>query len=157
MTTDSAGKLYTLGRYHGMGANRLWARALEEAVDAGEQDIEYFAFNGPFSPSINILTGLSFELLLKAAYVAKGGCSDDAHLRNEIGHNLVSALDRATSLGFNSKAPHLREIIELINDPYRRHYFRYDPQDVPLPEFQHIKDALVALEAEVKELCTITD
>jgi hypothetical protein len=155
MSIECARKLYTLGRSHGMGANRLWARALEEGEQTGKEDIEDFAFNGPFSPSINLLAGLSFELLLKAAYVGLGGQADDAHLRNEIGHNLVIALDFATASGFNSRAPHLREIVERINEPYRRHWFRYDPQDVPLPDFEAVNNALAALEAEVGALCVV--
>jgi hypothetical protein len=137
-----------------MGANRLWAKALEEGVVEGHEDIDLFAFNGPFSLSINHLAGLSLELLLKAAYVAEGGAADDKHLRNEIGHDLHRALDLAEGLGFQSQAPHLREIVERMSEPYRKHWFRYDrPNKFLLPDFEQINEALVVLEQEVEAIC----
>ena len=123
-------------------------------MEINAQDPSHFAFNGPFSLSINHLAGLSFELFLKAAYVASGGPADDKHLREEIGHDLIRALDRAEGRGFHSEAPHLREIIEYLHEPYRRHFFRYHwPDELPLPEFKQVNDALVALEEDVRTLC----
>jgi hypothetical protein len=136
-----------------MGANRLWARALEEGVQIGVEDIDDFAFKGPFSMSVNLLVGRSLELFLKAAYVALGGRSEDSYLRNEIGHDLITALERAKEQGFTSEAPHLEEIVERINEPYKKNWFRYNPQDVLLPEFEALNSALVSLEAEVGRLC----
>lgn len=154
MSKDYARNLYISGRSHGMGANRLWARALEEGGEAGHDDIDHFAFNGPFSLSINHLAGLSLELLLKSAYVASGGPADDKHLRNDIGHDLVRAIELAAERGFHSQAPHLREIIDHMSEPYRKHWFRYDrPNEFLLPDFKPIHEALVVLEAEVKALC----
>lgn len=154
MSKDYAHKLYLAGRAHGLGANRLWARALEEGMEINAQDPSHFAFNGPFSLSINHLVGLSFELLLKAAYVARGGPAEDKHLRDEIGHDLIRALDKAEELGFHTDAPHLREIIEYLREPYGKHFFRYRwPDEFPLPEFNQVNDALVALEEDVKALC----
>jgi hypothetical protein len=158
MSKDYAHKLYLAGRSHGMGANRLWARALEEGAEINSQDPSQFAFNGPFSLSINHLAGLSFELLLKAAYVASGGPPEDKHLRDEIGHDLIRALDKAEELGFDTDVPHLREIIGYLRDPYRRHFFRYHwPDEFPLPEFKQVNDALAALEEDVKALCALED
>ena len=57
MSIDYARKLHTLGRSHGMGASRLWARALEDADEAGIEDIALHAFNGPLFLSINLLAG----------------------------------------------------------------------------------------------------
>lgn len=154
MSQDYAYNLYTSGRSHGMGANRLWAKALEEGMEVGHDDIDLFAFNGPFSLSINHLAGLSLELLLKAAYVATGGPADDKHLRNEIGHDLQRALDLAEERGFRSRAPHLREIVERMSEPYDKHWFRYDrPNQFLLPDFGQINEALVVLEEEVEALC----
>jgi len=153
MSIDYARNLYISGRSHGMGANRLWARALEEGCEAGHDDISDFAFNGPFSLSINHLAGLSLELLLKAAYVASGGPADDGHLR-EIGHDLLRTLDLVEELGFRSQATHLRGIVELMSEPYRKHWFRYDrPNEFLLPDFDPINETLAVLEAEVRTLC----
>ncbi len=153
MSQDYAYRLYLAGRSHGMGANRLWARALEEGQEINHEDPAHFAFNGPFSLSINHLAGLSLELLLKAAYVARGGPADDKHLRETIRHDLVAALESAEAQGFQTDAPHLREIIEHWREPYRRHFFRYHwPDEFPLPEFKQVNDALVALEEDVKAL-----
>lgn len=108
--------------------------------------------------SINHLAGLSFELLLKAAYVAHGGPAEDKHLRDEIGHDLLRALDKAEQQGFRTDAPHLRTVIEHLCQPYRNHFFRYHwPDEFPLPEFKQVNDALVALEEDVERLCGADD
>jgi hypothetical protein len=157
VSKDVAQRLHVLGRSHGMGANRLWARAHEEGIRMGLGNIDDFAFSGPFSLSVNLLAGLSFELLLKSAYVALGGQSKDSYLRNEIGHDLVIALERAKEQGFYSQAPYLEEVVGRINEPYKKNWFRYNPQDVLLPEFEAINSALVSLEADVGRLCKALD
>jgi hypothetical protein len=97
---------------------------------------------------------LGFELSLKAAYVACGGDADDRHLQREIGHDLVVALDRAEGLGFQSEAPHLRDILGVLREPYKAHYFRYRrPEEFQLHDFRNLEQALVALYEELALLC----
>jgi len=154
MSLAYAYKLYTAGRSHGMGAIRLWEWAKDEAEEVNPEDPDLFVFNGPLSLSINHLAGLSFELFLKAAYVAKGGAPSDKHLRDTIGHNIERALEKAEAQGFETDAPHLHGIVHHLSEPYAKHYFRYQwPDGYPLPEFKQVADALTALEADVKTLC----
>jgi len=143
MTADAAGALYTLGRAHALSGNHLYAAALDYAVDEGIPDPDHFAFNGTFSLSTYYLLGLGIELLLKAAYVASGGQHDDKHLRNAIGHDLKVALEHARNQGFESAAPRLADIIEVLNEPYTKHFFRYSrPEAMGLPVVPEIVEAL---------------
>jgi hypothetical protein len=71
--------------------------------------------------------------MLKAAIVAWGGPSDDKSLR-EIGHDLIKALDLAEAAGFNSAAPNLRDILNVLHEPFKQHWFRYGrPDEFGLP------------------------
>ena len=92
MTRDIAKGLYINGRSHALAADRLYRAAADDGLERNPNDPEFFAFNGPYSLSIHYLVSLGFELMLKAAYVAAGGPSDEAILR-AIGHDLVKALD----------------------------------------------------------------
>src|SRR5690242_2528987 len=93
----------------------------------GLHDADAMAFNGDLSPSLHPLMGYSFELLLKAAYVACGG--KEKELR-AIGHDLLSCLNRAEKAGSQSKIPELRWIIEQLRTPHLGHQFRYGQNDV---------------------------
>lgn len=150
---DAAEALYTLGRAHSLSGNHLFAKALDYASEQELPDPDHFAFNGTFSLSTYYLLGLGIELLLKAAYVASGGESDDKHLQNAIGHDLQKALDRAREMGFETNAPRLNGIVETLRKPYKRHFFRYTkPAEMGLPIVPEIVEALVVLDEEVEAL-----
>jgi hypothetical protein len=142
-----ASALYRLGRTHGLSANLLHNAAVSVAENEEHPDPEGWAFNGPHSLSTFYLSCLSFELLLKAAYVAAGGNEDQVR---GIGHDLTAAFTAATGVGFRSNAPELGNIIALLREPYLRHHFRYDIQtEIPLPVFDRIRETLDVLCADV--------
>ena len=153
MTAEVAEALYNLGKAHALSGNHLFAKALDYAVEQELPDPDHFAFNGTFSLSTYYLLCLGTELLLKAAYVASGGNHEDRHLRNAIGHDLKAALQHAEERGFASAAPRLHDIIDVLNEPYTRHFFRYsNPQTMGLPIVPEIVESLVVLEEEVEAL-----
>ncbi|WP_155644925.1 hypothetical protein [Erythrobacter donghaensis] len=153
MTAEVVEALYNLGRAHALSGNHLYAKALDYALEQELPDPDHFAFNGTFSLSTYYLLCLGTELLLKAAYVASGGNHEDKHLRNAIGHDLKSALEHAHEQGFASAAPRLHDIIDVLNEPYTRHFFRYSsPQTMGLPALPEFVEALVVLEQEVEAL-----
>lgn len=153
MTAEVAEALYRLGRAHALSGNHLYAKAIDYAQEEKIPDPDHFAFNGTFSLSTYYLLGLGIELLLKAAYVASGGQHEDKHLRNAIGHDLKAALEHAKGQGFDSAAPRLADIIDVLNEPYTRHFLRYsNPQTMGLPVVPEVIEALVVLEQEVEAL-----
>ena len=154
MSKEIAQGLFETGRGHAMAAQLLYLAALDKGEEEGKADPDQFAFNGVYSLSIHHLVGLGFELMLKAAYVALGGDPDDGHLQRAIGHDLRAALDLAGEQGFHSTAHHLPEIVDILRDPYKAHYFRYHrPETFPLPDFANLEQALVTLAGEVEVVC----
>jgi len=122
-----------MGGGHVIGAEAVIRRAHEWAKEIGAEDPEKAVFNGKYSASIYLLLGYGLELLLKAAFVAHGGDPKELGSRG-IGHDLKAALKAAEERGFRSNAPHLREIVELLQLPHREHQFRYGGMDeFPMP------------------------
>jgi len=122
-----------MGGGHALGAEAVVRRAKDWAKEIGAEDPEKAVFNGKFSASIYLLLGYSFELLLKAAFVAHGGDPKKLGIAG-IGHNLKAALKAAEECGFRSSAPYLHEIVELLQLPHSKHQFRYGGMDeFPLP------------------------
>lgn len=153
MADVKAEELFESGRSHALAATLLFDSSKEYARREGIEDAEKFAFNGTFSLSVHYLIGLGFELMLKAAYLHRGGNADSKHLRNEIGHDLIKALDLAESVGFQPHVENLREILEYLRDPYLRHFFRYSrPSEVPLPEVQVISEVFAILDQQLCEM-----
>lgn len=113
--------------------SRSVLRAQEWAIEIGAEDPNKAVFNGKYSASIYLLLGFSFELLLKSAFVHFGG--DPRRLGpRELGHDLGAALRAAEERGFQSNAPHLTEIIDLLQQPHQTHQFRYGGMDeFPVP------------------------
>lgn len=133
MSQELARNLWNMGGGHAIGAEAVVRRAQDWAREIGAEDTEKAVFNGKYSASIYLLLGYAFELLLKAAFVAHDGDHKQLGPRG-IGHDLSAALGAAEEHGFRSNAPHLREIIELLNLPHREHQFRYGGMDgFPLP------------------------
>lgn len=133
MDLELARNLWTIGGGHVLGAEAVVLRAQEWAKETGSNDPEKAVFNGKFSASIYLLLGYSLELLLKAAFVAHGGDPKQLGPRG-IGHDLGAALKAAEERGFQSGAPHLSQIVELLQLPHREHQFRYGGMnDFPLP------------------------
>ena len=151
MTSELAIELYGSGKAHGGAACLLYRASIEHAADEGIEDPVTYTFNGPNSLSIHYLLGLGLELMLKALIVAFDPDADAKFLRNEIGHDLIKALDEAEHRGFKSEAQHLRAIVELLSGPYCQHAFRYErPDQMPLPgDFDEVVDMLTVLEGEV--------
>jgi hypothetical protein len=153
MSKEIAKGLQESGRAHALSSQLLYVSAMGHAEEHGMEDPEQFAFNGTYSLSIHYLVGLGLELMLKSAYVAHGGEADDGHLRREIGHDVLRALNVAEERGFVSEAPYLREIVELLREPYKAHYFRYSrPEQIPLPEYGQVIELFTVLDAELDTL-----
>lgn len=151
MSLDLARQLFETGRAHALASVLLYRSALLEGVERGIEDPEHFAFNGTYSLSTHYLLGLGLELMLKAAIVAWGGPSDDKSLR-EIGHDLIKALDLAEEAGFNSAAPNLRDILNVLHEPFKQHWFRYGrPDEFGLPgDFAQVVATLEVLDEELR-------
>ena len=139
------------GRSHALASDFLYRAALKDAEHRQVDDPEHFAFNGTYSLSTHYLLGLGLELMLKAAIVAYGGPSDDKSLR-EIGHDLIKALNAAEEAGFRSEAPRLRDILSIIQEPFKAHWFRYGrPDKFALPgDWAEVVEALDVLDAELR-------
>ncbi len=153
MSIEIARKLYKSGEGHALSAAMLYRAAVDHAIDMDMPEPEEFAFNGICSLSIFFLIGLGLELYLKSAYVYHGGTATDEYLRDEIGHKLVRALNKAELQGFVSEAPNLRAIVDRLNKPYFANYFRYvRPDQFKLPEAPQIFEALKILDGELKAL-----
>ena len=147
-----ADELFETGRSHALTAGLLYRASLEEGHRRGVPDVDLFAFNGTHSLSLHYLLGLGLELMLKAAVVSWGAIEDEKFLRNEIGHDLVRALDEAEKVGFQSAAPHLREILQVLREPYKAHWFRYGkPAEFSLPsDFTQVIESLDTLDGELR-------
>ena len=145
--------LFESGRSHALAAQLLHEKSLEYAAQNGVDDPKLYAFNGPYSLSLHYLIGLGFELMLKAAYVKYGGIPDPNHIRMKLGHDLRKALREVKNLGFEPAGDHFEEIIEIISEPYKCHYFRYSrPRKFPLPNDEAIFSALADFD---RQLCEI--
>jgi hypothetical protein len=152
MSIEIARDLFESARGHALSGNLLYNAALAKAEAEEQPDPAQWAFSGPYSISIHYLIGLSLELLLKTAYVLHGGGADDNSLK-ALGHKLVGALNTVEGLGFHSAAPNLREIVELLNEPYAQHHFRYfQPEQMPLPDVPDVYAALQVLTDELHPL-----
>jgi hypothetical protein len=152
MPAPNAPDLFESGRSHGLSAVLLYQAARSEAEERG-LDVDLYAFNGTYSLSVNHLLGLGLELMLKAAIVALRPGTDDRFLR-DLGHDLIVVHDTVEGLGFRSDAEHLREILEVLREPYQRHYFRYQrPAEFPLPgDFNQVGEVLRVLDEELHAL-----
>ena len=147
-----ATELFETGRSHALTAELLYRASIEEGHRKGVADVDLFAFNGPHSLSLHYLLGLGIELMLKAAIVAWSGVEDEKFLRLDIGHDLIRALDAAEEAGFHSAAPHLREITQVLREPYKAHWFRYGkPDEFALPgDFVQVVTSLDVLDGELR-------
>lgn len=152
MTTDLAQQLFETGRSHALASDLLYRSAILDGEDRKIPDPEHFAFNGTYSLSTHYLLGLGLELMLKAAIVEWGGTADEKMLR-DIGHDLIKALDTAEAVGFKSQAPNLRDILNVLNEPFKQHWFRYGrPEKFGLPgDFTQVVAALDILDGELRE------
>jgi hypothetical protein len=151
MTTALARQLFETGRAHAVASDLLYRSAILDAADRNLPNPELFAFNGTYSLSTHYLLGLGLELMLKAAIVAWAGPSDEKALK-DIGHDLIKALDLAEAVGFRSKAPHLREILSVLQEPFKQHWFRYGrPDRFELPgDFAQVVATLETLDEELQ-------
>tara|TARA_R110000772_G_scaffold46876_5_gene107075 strand:- start:2642 stop:3118 length:477 start_codon:yes stop_codon:yes gene_type:complete len=152
MTIELARQLFETGRSHALASELLYRSAIKEGEGRDDaSDAEHFAFNGTYSLSTHYLLGLGLELMLKSAIVAWGGPSDNESLR-KVGHDLVKALDTAEAAGFESKAPNLRDILEVLHEPFKQHWFRYGrPDKFALPgDFAQVVAALEVLDEELR-------
>lgn len=153
MNIELARQLWNMGGGHVLGAEAVVRRAQDWAREIQAEDPEKAIFNGKYSASIYLLLGYAFELLLKAAFVAHEGDPGQLGVRG-IGHDLGKALTSAQERGFQSAAPNLVEIVDLLRMPHLQHQFRYGGMDnFPLPANV---DAIVAslnhLAAELQAL-----
>lgn len=145
--------LFENGRSHLLSAALLYESSVEFAKENEIEDPEHFGFNGTFSLSLFYLAGLGMELFLKAAYIYHGGDANERHLRREIDHDIVGALDFAEARGFCSRAPNLRAILEHLREPLLNHSFRYvRPNEMDLPDPLHVLVAAQALDDELRPL-----
>ena len=151
MTMDLARQFFETGRSHALASDFLYRSAIADGENREIADPELFAFNGTYSLSTHYLLGLGLELMLKAAVVAWGGPSDEKFLR-DIGHDLIKALDAAEATGFKSEAPHLRDILSVLNEPFKQHWLRYQrPENFELPgDFTQVVAALEVLDEELR-------
>lgn len=154
MTIDLADTLYRTGTAHARAACLLYRAAVADAAEAGIDDPVGHVFNGQMSLSVQHLLGLGLELMLKSVIVAFDGGVDEAFLRKEIGHDLVSAFDEAVKRGFAPKATHLPDLVAVLQSPYAKHWFRYGrPDAFALPsDFNQVVATLEALDGDVTTL-----
>jgi len=47
------------------------------------------------------------------------------YLQKEVGHDLLAALDQAEHRGFASQTDDLRQVVDVLREPYRQHWLRY--------------------------------
>ncbi|WP_395622454.1 hypothetical protein [Sphingomonas daechungensis] len=158
MSTELAVQLYRSGRAHAAASCLLYRAAVEYAKTTDEIKVDPldYAFNGTYSLSIHYLLGLGLELLMKAIIAACDAEVDEKYLKTEVGHDLVKALDEAEQRGFKSEAEHLREMAELLRDPYMQHWLRYkQPPQMPLPgDFDQVVKLLEIFDSEVAAMLT---
>lgn len=151
MSIDRAKDLYHTGRSYGGACCLLYRATIDYAHEEGIEDGEAYVFNGPNSLAITYLLGLSLELMLKGVVVALDPNADANYLQKEIGHDLVAALDEAEHRGFISRADNLRQLVDVLRQPYRQHWLRYErPDRFNLPDnFDQIVAILGSLEEDV--------
>lgn len=149
---DLARLLFHTGRQHAGAACLLYRAAIDYAAEEGIEDTVSEAFNGPNSLSIQYLLGLGLELILKSAIVAHDPATSSEFLQFKVRHDIVRALDEAEKRGFVTAAPHLRDILDLMHDPYAGHWFRYQrPDQFKLPgDFDQVVETLKVLDAEME-------
>lgn len=146
-----ADSLWTKGAAHAESAKELSKLAAMRAREKNSPDEEGAAFTGTYSPSIHLLIGYSFELLLKAAYTHHGGDRDS--LRRDLRHDLSAVLTAATEAGFETRIDSLAWIVKHLRDPHRGNEFRYGQREkVTMPSFSQSLPALDALVREVGRL-----
>ncbi len=114
--------LWHRGWGHATAAGVLARHSENEGAENGTADVDHYVFNGPQSPSMHLLIGYSFELLLKVAMLLNG--ASEKHVR-AAGHDLRKALDRAEALGFVSNSPEMRFTVETLREMHLKHHFRY--------------------------------
>lgn len=150
MPNALARQLYSSGRSHALASIHLFEYSFLYAEKEGIEDKERFSFNGTFSLSVHYLLGLGFELMLKAALAEIGQIKNDKPLR-DIGHDLIEALEAAEAVGFASNAPNLRALLEVLNEPFKRHWLRYGrPDEFQLPgDFDQANETLRVLDEEI--------
>ena len=151
MNNALATDLYAIGKAHALASCLLHRASLEEAERRAVTDRARYAFNGPFSLSTQYLLGLGIELLLKSAIMAWDSQVDADYLRNEIGHDLLTALDQAELRGLTTETAGLRKIVEVLRKPYKKNWLRYEcPQEIDLPaDFDDVAATLTILTNEV--------
>ena len=152
MSIERAKELCHTGRSYGGACCLLYRATIDYASEEGIEDRGAYAFNGPNSLAITYLLGLSLELMLKGAVVALDPDADATYLQKKIGHDLVAALDQAEYRGFTSKADNLRQLVNVLREPYRQHWLRYErPDRFNLPDnFDQIVVILETLEEDVR-------
>jgi hypothetical protein len=141
----TAETLWTRGAGHLVGVRVLIGVALEEygTSEEGKQLI----FNGQYSPAIHLLIGFSFELLLKAAFLAAGGHADQVEAFK---HDLKRALNEAETAGFVFSHPKTRWVVERLHDSHMNHAFRYGwLTQLAMPQ---LEDSLPVLESLAEEV-----
>lgn len=153
MSIELAKQLHQTGKAHAWTSCLLYRASVRYAQEEDFEDPQAYAFNGTPSLSIHYLLGLGLELMLKSAIVAWDQEVDAEYLRNEIGHDLIRALDRAEARGFETQAPHLRALLKLLRAPYKQHWFRYSrPEQMDLPgNFEQVVETLEIFENEIAE------
>lgn len=151
MSNDLAEGLYQTGKAHAEASCLLYKASIGQGEAEGADDLLKYAFNGPQSLSIQYLLGLGLELMLKSAIVAWDGEVDASYLQSKVGHDLVTALDEAEKRGLQPQDAYLRKVVEILREPYRRHWFRYErPQQMMLPsDFDQLVQMLAALEGQL--------
>lgn len=152
VATELAALLLRNGKEHAESACLLYRAAHDIAHAENIEDEEAFAFYGPYSLSVQYLLGLGLELMVKSAIVAWDAEADAKYLRNEVGHDLIAALDQAEARGFTSSAPNLRALLDVLREPYKQHWLRYErPDQFELPSsFDEIVPILETLYSEVR-------
>jgi hypothetical protein len=152
MSIERASDLYHTGRSYAGACCMLHRATLDYTEEEGIEDRDTYVFNGPNSLAITYLLGLGLELMLKGAIVALDPGADARYLQKEIGHDLLAALDQAEHRGFASQAGNLRQLVDVLRDPYRQHWLRYErPDQFNLPDnFEQIVAILEAVEGDIK-------
>jgi len=152
MDHELINQLWTRAGGHCKSAHRLAAEAAIEFADRPNAD--KLVFNGPYSASIHLLVGFSFELALKTAFLLHGGETTRlANGKRGIGHNLTEALNAAEERGFRSSVTNLRWTIEQLAPSHQEHYFRYGgAENVDLPDLATSLPMLNMLVTEVGQL-----
>lgn len=150
MANELAALLHDNGSAHASAACLLYRASLEQADRENVEDRARYAFNGPYSLSVQYLLGLGIELMLKAVIAAGDRAVDGDFLRKRVGHDLAVALEMAEQAGLAEEAQ-LRDLVGVLREPYRQHWLRYErPAQFALPDdFDEVVKVLTDLEHEV--------